>query len=292
VRRQHMTIHRGRKPAARIVPAFDNVPNDLRGPPVTGWPCWSGRFDWTELEERAQLIRSAKLKNAAGSPPHLRALNGAMVLGAGRAMSYARRRRQIRHYGPARLLCGLTETDWSPTTIRSTATRRFSAQRECSCSTSNAVELAVEKKLADPSILVADTTAQEAAIPHPNEMGLMATFLSAVGGASERAGSALKQFGLRGGRAVERRRRRNFASIGLFAKTKEARDRLVGAMATIAESVQRRLGQALHATTSQRLGGFDKVALDGFASLQTKRWTCCSRRFAIGCGPGRWLSTR
>ena len=30
--------------------------------------------DWTELEERAQLIRATKLKNAAGCPPHLRAL--------------------------------------------------------------------------------------------------------------------------------------------------------------------------------------------------------------------------
>jgi len=223
-------------------------------------------IDWTELEDRAQLIRSAKLKNAAGSPPHLRALNGAMVLGAGRAMSYREAEEQIRHYGPARLLCGLTETDWSPdhNTIHGYAT--LLGPEGMQLFNEYAVELAVEKKLADPSILVADTTAQEAAIPHPNEMGLMATFLSAVGGASERAGSALKQFASEVDARLKAAKKK-LREYRLFAKTKEARDRLVGAMATIAESVQRRLGQALHATTSQRLGGFDKVALDRLASL-------------------------
>jgi len=52
-------------------------------------------IDWTELEDRAQQIRSMKLKNAAGSPPHLRVLNGAMVLGAGRCMSYREAEDQI-----------------------------------------------------------------------------------------------------------------------------------------------------------------------------------------------------
>jgi len=45
-------------------------------------------LDWTEMEERAQQIRSAKLKNAAGRPPHLRALLGAMLLMAIRKLTY------------------------------------------------------------------------------------------------------------------------------------------------------------------------------------------------------------
>jgi hypothetical protein len=71
-------------------------------------------IDWTELEERAHLIRASKLKNAAGRRPNLRVLNGAMVLGAGRSMPYREAEDLIRHYAPARLLCGLTETDWTP----------------------------------------------------------------------------------------------------------------------------------------------------------------------------------
>ncbi len=43
-------------------------------------------LDWTEMEARAELIRASKLKNAAGRPPHLRALLGAMVLRATRYM--------------------------------------------------------------------------------------------------------------------------------------------------------------------------------------------------------------
>ena len=31
-------------------------------------------LDWTELEEVVEQIRARKLKNAAGRPPHLRAL--------------------------------------------------------------------------------------------------------------------------------------------------------------------------------------------------------------------------
>jgi len=37
-------------------------------------------LDWTELELRAEAIRAGKLKNAAGRPPHLRPLLGALVL--------------------------------------------------------------------------------------------------------------------------------------------------------------------------------------------------------------------
>jgi hypothetical protein len=35
-------------------------------------------------------------------------------------------------------------------------------------------------------VVVADTTAQEAAIPHPNEIGLMATFVTAVVAAAKK----------------------------------------------------------------------------------------------------------
>lgn len=71
-------------------------------------------LDWTALEELVEAIRRAKLKNAAGRPPHLRALIGAVVLRATRRMTYRETEDQIRHYAPARYLCGLTETDWTP----------------------------------------------------------------------------------------------------------------------------------------------------------------------------------
>jgi hypothetical protein len=74
------------------------------------------------------------------------------------------------------------------------------------------VKWAVEEKLADPTVAAADTTAQEAAVPYPNEMRLMATFVSAIAAASKNVGSALQGFVKRAG--------------GLFhaAKTKCATD--------------------------------------------------------------------
>ena len=70
--------------------------------------------DWTELEERVEEIRMGKLKSAAGRPPHLRALIGALVLKATRDMTWREAEDLIRYYAPARYLCGLTETEWSP----------------------------------------------------------------------------------------------------------------------------------------------------------------------------------
>src|SRR5712671_2078886 len=202
------------------------------------------RLDWDEVEARAELIRASKLKSAAGRPPHLRALLGAMLLMATRRMSYREAEDQIRYYAPARYLCGLTETDWTPdfTTIQDFT--ELMGEEGIRLINEYAVELAVEEKLADPKLMVADTTAQEAAIPWPNEMGLMASFLSSVAAASKKAGTALKHFAqkmvdkFKAGREKVRKYR-------LFAKTKKARLQVMEEMAKLVGEVQTRLGGAL-----------------------------------------------
>src|SRR4051812_18875209 len=154
-------------------------------------------LDWTEMEVRAEAIRASKLKNAAGRPPRLRALLGAMVLRATRYMPYRVLEDQIRHYAPARYLCGLTESEWTPD--HNTLHDFFELMGEEGTRFINeyAGEWAVEEDLADPKGLVADLTAQEAAIPYPNETGLMAAFLSTVAAASKSAGQALRNFAAR-----------------------------------------------------------------------------------------------
>ncbi len=74
----------------------------------------TGLIDWTELEIRAEKIRTSKLKNGAGLAPQMRVMLGAMVLRATRYVPYRVLEDQIRYYAPARYLCGLTETEWSP----------------------------------------------------------------------------------------------------------------------------------------------------------------------------------
>jgi IS5 family transposase len=210
-------------------------------------------LDWTELLMRAEVIRAGKLKNGAGRPPRLRALVGAMVLRATRYMPYRVLEDQIRYYAPARYLCGLTETDWTPDHNTLHDFMELMGQEGISFINEYVVGWAVEEGLADPKVLVADTTAQEAAIPHPNEMGLMAGFITSIVAAGKQAGQALKNFVVKAGdkiKAIKERVRK----YRLFAKdkTKAGKDRMVAEMTTLVEAVNGQLGKALAAAAGAR----------------------------------------
>jgi len=220
-------------------------------------------LDWTELEEVVEEIRARKLKNAAGRPPRLRALIGAVVFRATRRMTYRETEDQIRHYAPARYLCGLTETEWSPDANTIQDFEELLGEDGMKRLNEYVVKEAVGEKLADPKFLVADTTAQEAVIPYPNEMNLMATFLTAVAAASTKAGGALKAFGaaMAATFAAGKKRLREFR---LFAKekSKQARMNLTSAMADLVEDVQAHLASALDAAEphKRRLVKYANVA--------------------------------
>jgi len=219
--------------------------------------------DWTELEELIQSIRMSKLKSEAGRPPHLRALAGALAFRATRRMSYRETEDQIRHYAPARYLCGLTESEWTPDANTIQDFEQLLGEDGIRRINEYVVHWAVEEKLADAKVVAADTTAQEAAVPYPNEMRLMATFVSAVAAASKNVGAALKGFVQGAGHLFERARRK-LREFRLFArkKSKAARTQLTAEMAGVVEKVQRRLTTALEAATSHglRLVRYKKVA--------------------------------
>jgi hypothetical protein len=220
-------------------------------------------LDWTEMESRVEGIRDKKLKNGAGRPPHLRALLGAVVFMATRRLTYREAEDQIRYYAPARYLCGLTETEWTPdfTTIQDFT--ELMGEDGVRLLNEYGVELAVEKKLADPSIMVADTTAQEASIPHPNEMGLMASFLRSVTSAGKRAGGAVKGFLAKvAGKFEAAKKKLRDCRLGAKSKTKAAKDRMVSEMTTIVDGIRSALGAALDAAKggASRLRGYGVVA--------------------------------
>lgn len=221
-------------------------------------------IDWTELQEVVQAIRMSKLKSEAGRPPHLRALIGAVVFRATRKMTYRDTEEQIRHYAPARYLCGLTETEWTPDANTIQDFEELLGEDGTRKLNEYVVKWAVEEKLADPTVVAADTTAQEAAIPHPNEMGLMAAFLTAVVAASKKVGPALKGLAEKVA-TVFATAKRKLREYRLFAKqkTKAAKDKMVAQMTTVIEKANRMLGGALEvvsAETSSRLRRYRKVA--------------------------------
>jgi len=211
------------------------------------------------MEERAQQIRSGKLKNAAGRPPHLRALLGAMLLMAIRKLTYRKPEDLIRYYAPARYLCDLTETEWTPdfTTIQDFT--ELMGEEGIKLINQYVVQLA------DPKTLVADTTAQEAAIPHPNEMGLMAGFLSSVAAASRKVGRALAGF-MDTVATQFRAAKQKVRWYRLFAKTKERKKRVIAQMTGIVEKLNEHLGKALGAPAAQQ-GTLRKYAIVAKAKL-------------------------
>ena len=224
--------------------------------------------DWTEMEVRAEKIREKKLKSAAGRPPHLRATLGALTLMAMRRLPYREVEEQIRYYAPARYLCGLTETDWTPdfTTIQDFA--KLLGEDGVKLINEGVVEQAVALGLADTKVAVADMTAQEAAVPHPNEMGLLAGFVRSIGSTARRAGQAMKGFVVKAAsrlKAVKEQVRK----YRLFAKTKATKDRAVAQMTKLIEGINGQLGRALDASSAQgrRLRGYGVVARRKLAAL-------------------------
>jgi len=205
-------------------------------------------IDWTELIELVQSIRMSKLKSEAGRPPHLRALTGVLVFRATRKMTYRDTEDQVRHYGPARYLCALTESDWTPDANTIQDFEQLLGEDGIGRINEYVVKWAVEERLADPKVVVADTTAQEAAIPHPNEMGLMATFVTAVVAAAKNVGRALKGF-VDGVAGLVKTAKQKVREYRLFAKSKskEVKDRMVAQMTTVAQRIQKELARALQA---------------------------------------------
>jgi hypothetical protein len=226
-------------------------------------------MDWTEYQELLQSIRASKLKSAAGKPPHLRALGGAVALRATRKMTYRDTEDQIRYYAPARYLCGLTETDWTPDANTIQDFEQLLGEEGMRRVNEYVVKWAVEEKLADPRVLVADMTAQEAAIPYPNEVGHMAAFLNAVVAASTRAGKALGGF-LKGVGARIKEAKKKVRAHRLFADTAGKRKKLTTELANIVEGINLELGQCLDAARGQgeRLKKHGKVAWTKLTALR------------------------
>jgi len=220
-------------------------------------------LDWTEMEVRVEKIRGRKLKNAAGRPPNLRATIGALVLMALRRLPYRETEEQIRYYAPARYLCGLTETDWTPdfTTIQDFA--ELLGEDGVRLINEAVVTQAVALGLADPKIVVADMTAQEAAIPHPNEMGLLGGFVRSIEAATGKVGQSLKDFLAKVGSKLKAAKEQ-VRKYRLFAKdkTKKVKDKMVAQMASIIDGINQQLGKALAAAGEQgrKLRGHAVVA--------------------------------
>ena len=121
-------------------------------------------LNWHELLDLVEEIRSAKLKNNAGRPPHLRALVGALLLKATRDLTYREAEDLIRYYAPARYLCGLTETEWSPDHNTLHDFEVLLGEEGVRLINEYVVKLALKERLTFSSLAVGDTTARTSSV--------------------------------------------------------------------------------------------------------------------------------
>lgn len=190
---------------------------------------------WPEIIESAMHIRSSRIKGNTGPEPHYRELLGAVTLMAVRSITYRQAEDLIAHYAPARYLCGLMDSTWQPDHITIFEFTQMLGPTGMDFLNKKALEHAQSVGILDPSRMMSDTTAQEAMIPYPNEVGLMKRFTDLVSRNLKRASGKFEA--VKGkiktiASAVKGLVRRSH----LFAKTKEAK---------------RKVGKKLYHTTKE-----------------------------------------
>jgi IS5 family transposase len=185
----------------------------------------SDSIDWLEQISVAHHIRASKVKVLCGPEPRYRELLGAITLMAVRNITYRQAEDLIAHYAPARYLCGLMDSNWRPDHVTIFEFTQMMGPEGMGILNKNALLRAQSLGLLDASRLMSDTTAQEAMIPYPNEVGLMKRFaelvttnLKKVGGKFESIKGKVKET-LSKVKGLVRRSH-------LFAKTKEEKRKI------------------------------------------------------------------
>lgn len=206
-----------------------------------------GLLDWDSILEVAERIRSTKIKSNAGARPHLRANVGAVVVRAMKSCDLRTARGLIQNYLPARYLCDLHESNWTPD-FRTLSDFEIMLGDE-GLSEINALVLQAARNngFLDVRGLCSDTTAQEAKIPYPNEVGLMGSFADSVKrgitviGANAASGSKKIIETVKTIKKWVRKHR-------LFAKTKEAKREIERDLLELTKKLSQRLQKSLSET--------------------------------------------
>jgi len=131
---------------------------------------------WPKMIEIAMNMRASKVKALVGPEPHYRELLGAVGLMATRQMTFRQAEDLIAHYAPARYLCNLMDSSWSPDHITIFDFTQMLGTDGMDQINRKFLNYANEIGILDSTTLMSDTTAQEAMIPYPNEVGLMKRF--------------------------------------------------------------------------------------------------------------------
>ena len=205
-------------------------------------------LDWDYMQILAETQRDLVIKSNRGLKPHYRALNGAVVVRALRDSDFRTTEDLIRNYTPARYLCDLQNSYWTPDHVAIWEYEGMLGEDGLKALTDYVLRIARDSGFADPRGLCTDTTAQEGNIPHPNEVGHMNTFMKSVRanlatllktakGLPRKLVGAMRDQMKAAAELVREHR--------LFAKTKEARLKVNQELQNLSESLLDGLGDLL-----------------------------------------------
>lgn len=180
------------------------------------------QIDWQLLEEIAREQRSKVIKSTRGTQPNYRANCGAVVVRSLKSLDLRTTEDMVRNYLPARYMCNLQNSLWTPDHDTIWEFEVMLGEEGLSLFSRHVLSLAEAEGFIDPKGLCADTTAQEAKIPYPNEVGHMGAFGRSVGRSLKTLGLAATGF-IRKVSSKISALGKELRSHRLFAKTKEAR---------------------------------------------------------------------
>jgi len=203
-------------------------------------------LDWDELIESAMAIRSKKIKAPTGPEPHYRELLGAVTLMAVKNITYRDAEDLIAHYAPARYLCNLMDSDWRPDHITIFEFTQMLGEAGMSKINGDILGTAKDAGILDHSHLMSDTTAQEAKIPYPNEVGLMAKYMGIVKKAVGKAGKVFSKARTKI-KEVEKKIKGLVRASHLFAKTKEQKRKVGKKLYHVSQEIHQELLKAIEA---------------------------------------------
>ncbi|MCP3686616.1 MAG: hypothetical protein GY861_28595 [bacterium] len=211
-------------------------------------------INWDRLTELSMTVRESKIRKTTGPEPHYRELLGAVALMAIKNITYRDAEDLIAHYVPARYLCNLMNSSWRPdhTTIFN-FTQMLGAQGIEEIN-KEVLRLAIENGFADPSKMISDTTAQEAKIPYPTEVGLMSKYVEIIKKTLKKAGTKFSK--------VKAKIKEEYSKVKglvrnshLFAKTKEAKQNVGKKLYHVTKEIHEELQKTLSSGCAARSKG-------------------------------------
>ena len=213
----------------------------------------NGFLDWDSILEVVERIQSTKIQSNAGARPHLRANAGAVVVRAMKSCDLRTTSDLIQNYLPARYLCDLHESQWTPDFRTFSDFEIMLGDQGLSEINTLVLRAAKANRFLDVRGLCSDTTAQEAKIPYPNEVGLMRSFADSVRRGVSVIGRGVKQGSKKIVETVKTIKKL-VRKHRLFAKTKEAKREIEKNLSELTKILSQQLQKALLETSSNLSG--------------------------------------